>query len=120
MKKILLVLLFFVSVLSYSQTYKIGAGFVNPTAFKVDGTITISEKKVIFEINNKGKVTTNEYELVKNVNNTIYFTDGVMTHYLNFLNENGKKKGFEYDIIVIYNFDKRQSDVQMMYYCKKE
>ena len=120
MKKLLFVLFVLSSVLSYSQSYKIGAGFVNPTFFKVDGILKITDKKVVFEINNKGKITTNEYEVVKNVNNTVYFTDGVMTHYLNFIDEKGKKKGFEYDIVVVYNFDKKQSDIQLMYYCKIE
>lgn len=120
MKKVLFVLFLLLSAVSYSQTYKIGAGFVNSTFFKTDGKITINDKKIIIEINNNGKLTTNEYEVVKKANNLLYFTDGVMTHYFSFIDEKGKKKGFEYDNIVVFNFDKKQGDIQVMYYCKIE
>ena len=117
MKKILFVL-FFLSIASYSQTYKIGAGFFNPAFFKIDATLNISDVKVIIEISDKGKKTIQEYEVVKKVNGLLYITDGVMTHSLSMLSETGTKKGFKYDTLIVFAFDKRQSELPLMYYGK--
>jgi hypothetical protein len=118
MKKVFLLLIVLIWSNSFGQTYKIGAIFANSLFVKMDGTITVDDKKVIFETIYKDKKNVLEYDLVKKSNSVVYFTDGVMTHFLSFVDDKGKKKGFNYDTLVVYNFDKRQSDLQVMYYCK--
>jgi hypothetical protein len=117
MKKLLFIL-FFISAASYSQTYKSGAGFFNPNFFKMDATLKISDVKVSIENSINNKTTVIEYEVVKKVNGYIYITDGVMTHSLSMLNETGTKKGFKYDTLIVFSFDKRQSEIPLMYYSK--
>jgi hypothetical protein len=48
----------------------------------------------------------------------LYFTDGVMKHFFTFVNEKGTRKGFDYDTIIVFNFDKSQSPYPISYYCK--
>ena len=118
MKKIFLLILLSISFYSFSQTYKYGAGFVNGIFIKSEGTLTINEKKVVFEQNDKDKKTIYEYDVIKTINGMLYFTDGVMKHFFTFVNEKGTKKGFDYDTIIVFNFDKSQSPYPISYYCK--
>ncbi len=118
MRKILLGLFLIISSVGYTQTYKYGAGFTNGVFFKVEGTLTINEKQVIFEVNEKDKKTVFEYDVIKKTNGMLYFTDGVMKHFFTFINEKGTKKGFDYDTIIVFNYDKSQSPYSLMYYCK--
>ncbi len=119
MKKLFLsILLLSITFYSYSQTYKYGAGFTNGVFFKVEGTLTINEKQVIIEANDKDKKTLFEYDIIKKTNGMLYFTDGVMKHFFTFINEKGTKKGFDYDTIIVFNYDKSQSPYSLMYYCK--
>lgn len=118
MKKLILISFLFFGLNSFSQEYKYGAGYANGIFFKLDGVLKITEKQVIFETNENDKKNVFEYDVIKNVNGILYFTDGVMKHFLTFTNEKGKKKGFEYDTIVLFNFDKSQSQVPVTYYCK--
>ncbi len=119
MKKIILGVFVFLSFVSHTQDYKFGAGFANGIFFKMEGGFKITDKEVVFEVDNNGKTTTTKYQVVKNVNGLLYITDGVMTHFLTFTDMEGKKKGFEYDCIVVFNFDKSQSISPVNYYCKK-
>lgn len=116
-KNIVYFLLLFVTI-GYSQSYKFGAGYANGITFKVVGSLMINDKKVIFETFNKDIKDVKEYDLIKNVNGIVYFTDGVMTHFFTFVKDTGKKKGFDYDTLVIFNFDKSQSNMPVTYYCK--
>ena len=119
MKKLFLtILLFSITFYSYSQTYKFGAGSANGINFKVVGNLVINDKQVLMETFDNDKKTLFEYDIVKKINGMIYFTDGVMTHYFTFVNENGTKKGFDYDTWVIFNFDKSQTTSPLIYFCK--
>jgi hypothetical protein len=120
MKKLILSWLLFYSLFTYSQDYKFGAGFANGIFFKVNGTLKITDKQVIFETVENDKKTVFEYEVIKKVNSLLYFTDGVMKHYFTFTNESGTKKGFDYDTVIVFNFDKSQSSIPVTYYCKIE
>ena len=117
MKKIFTALLFF-TLISYSQEYKFGAGLANGTIFKTEGSLSITETKVIFETIFKDKKTVTEYDVIKKTNGMLYFTDGVMKHYFTFIEEKGTKKGFDYDTMVSFNFDKSQSALTVIYFCK--
>ena len=64
MKKIFTALLFF-TLISYSQEYKFGAGLANGTIFKTEGSLSITETKVIFETIFKDKKTVTEYDVIK-------------------------------------------------------
>jgi hypothetical protein len=119
MKKLFLtILLLSITFYSYSQTYKFGAGSSNGINFKVVGNLVINDKQVLFETFEKDKKTLLEYDIIKKTNGMIYFTDGVMTHYFTFINENSTKKGFDYDTLVVFNFDKSQAISPVTYFCK--
>ncbi len=118
MKKILLGLFLIISSVGFTQTYKYGAGSANGINFKIVGSIVINDKQVLIETINKDKKNLLEYDIVKKTNGIIYFTDGVMTHYFTFVNENGSKKGFDYDTWIIFNFDKSQAATPLIYFCK--
>lgn len=121
MKKLIptLTLLLF-SFTAYCQTYNYGACFVNPNFIKLEGKILIQDSTVQISTIVKGAEKTNKYSVVKKVNGLIYITDGVVTHSIAILPESGKKKGFEYDNIIIFYFDKSLQGVNMMYYSKLE
>ena len=118
MKKLILGIFLFFCLFSYSQDYKFGAGFANGIFFKVNGTLKITDKQVVFETYENDKKTVFEYEVIKKVNGILYFTDGVMKHFFTFINEKGSKKGFEYDTLIMFNYDKSQSNIPVTYYCK--
>ncbi len=102
--------------LSFSQTYNVVAvgDFYNVT--KLNGTATITDAKYTVSFEN-GK--TSEFDVVSNKNGTIYITDGVMTDWLNIIEEKGKKKGKEYSKIIIINFDiRRNLNTKVLYYCE--
>jgi len=104
---------------SFSQKYNYGACFVNPNFIKLEGKILISDSTVNISSIYKGEEKINSYSVVKKVNGIIYITDGVMTHSIAMNSQSGKKKGFEYDTILIFTFDSRQGVGQnMMYYSK--
>jgi hypothetical protein len=120
MKKNILFLLVAIlfSVNSNAQSYSYGACFVNPNFIKLEGKILISDSTVLISTINKGAEKTNNYSVVKKVNGLIYITDGVVTHSIAILPESGKKKGFEYDNIITFYFDKSLQGLNMMYYSK--
>jgi hypothetical protein len=118
MRKILLGLFLIISSIGFSQTYKFGALGTAAYTSKVIGTISINDKKVLIETEYDGKKKNLEYDLIRKTNGLIYFTDGVMTNYFSFVDQKGTKKGFDYDVWVVFNFDKSQSTQQIIYYCK--
>lgn len=116
MKKFIFIFcLFSIYNLSYSQTYDFGAMTSSTLTVKTEGKILITEKSVVIE--SEGKTYT--YELVKNVNGIIYFTDGVMTHFFSIVEQNGKKKGFEYDNMINFQMDKNIGGTSVIYWSKK-
>lgn len=119
MKKLLLGLFLIISSVGFTQTYKYVAGFTDRVNY-FEGTFTINEKQVIFEVNEKDKKTVFEYDVIKKTNGMLYFTDGVMKHFFTFINEKGTKKGFDYDTIIVFNYDKnvKLSGESLMFYCK--
>lgn len=117
MKKIaLIIVLFLFSKNLFSQTYTFGALSSSGVTVKSIGKIIIDDKNVT--ISSEGKIF--KYDFIKNANNIIYFTDGVMTHYFTLINENGKKKGFDYDCMINYQMDKNVGGTNVVYWCKKE
>lgn len=116
MRKILFTLVFLSTYnWSYSQTYDFGALTSSTLTVKSEGKINITEKSVIIE--SEGK--TFKYNLVKNANGVIYFTDGVMTNFFTIIEQKGKKKGFEYDYIINYQMDKKMGGTNVIYWSKK-
>lgn len=112
MKTLLLLLLSFVS---YAQSYEIIAFGDYSYDVKSKGLISCDSSKVVIEIEGKAK----EYTFVSDSNDVIYFTDGVMTDYLQVIKKQGKKKGKEYDTILVLNFDKRKNTNSiLLFYCK--
>lgn len=112
MKKYLFLLL--IPILSFSQNYKIGSVGNYSYDVKIDGSIKVSDNKVIFEYPNKPSII---YDFLKQVNDVVYITDGVMIDFMQIINKQGKKKGFEYDKIIILNFDVRKNlkDIVLFY-----
>ena len=119
MKSIVFCFICLFAKFSYSQSYNFGALGTVSLAVKCKGNINISDKNVIFETLVNEKKELKEYQLIKKVNNIVYFTDGVMTHYLSFVEKKGTKKGFDYDTWVVFNSDKSQVGTEpIIYYCK--
>jgi hypothetical protein len=118
MKKLFLLLLF-ISFSTVAQTYTFGACYMNSNYVKVEGKFIIGETKVSIETGEKNK-TVVEYDAFKGTNGIIYITDGTMNHTLNFIEEKGKKKGFEHEIVIVLTLDKRKDEAQIKYYCKLE
>lgn len=116
MKKLYL-LVFFLNLAGYTQSYKFGAYHANSAFIKAEGTIVISDKKISIEsIANKTK-TVVEYDAFKDKAGLIYVIDGTMIHTLTFLDEKGKKKGFEHDTVILFTLDKSKDNAQIKYYC---
>lgn len=115
MKKILFLLL--MPFVSFSQNYKIGAVGNYSYDVKIDGNIRITDNKVIFEYPNKPSII---YDFIKESNGTIYMTDGVMIDFVQIINKLGKKKGFEYNKIIILNFDVRKNIKDIVLFYVKE
>ena len=116
MKKILFTLvLLSLNTLLYSQNYEFGAISTSNLTVKSEGKIKINEKTVIIEAEDK----IYNYDFVKKTNGIIYFTDGIMTHFLTILKQKGKKKGFEYDFMINYNMDKNQGGLNIIYWSKE-
>jgi hypothetical protein len=107
------------SSMLYSQTYKYGAMF-SGTFIKAEGKIVVSENDstVIYTAINNGIENTDHYKLVKKVNKIVYFTDGVKTHSFVVNKETGKKKGFDYNCVLIMSFE--GAPMNLMYYCIEE
>lgn len=99
-----------------AQTYVFGAIMTGGINVKYDGVIKITDSTVVFKDSKK----TSNYKLIKNTNGIIYFTDEVMTHYFTEFSQSGTKKGFEYDTVLTWFFDKRMGGDSLVYWCKKE
>lgn len=100
---------------SKAQNFDIGVMDMNGMTAKIEGYIKITDSLVI--INTEGKSL--EYQILKKTNGLTYFTDGVMTHYFTFLEESGKKKGFQFDTMIFFNPDKNFLPSIITYWCKK-
>ena len=114
-KKFLTLLFMFFCSLSFCQNYKFGAISSSSVTAKSEGTINITDKNVSIE--SEGKIF--NYDLVKNVNRIIYFTDGVMTHFFTVTEQKGSKKGFDYNYMINYQMDKNLGGTSVIYWCKK-
>jgi hypothetical protein len=102
-----------------AQKYNYGAALVE-VLVKLEGQITVSELDSIVTFSSmvNGKENIASYKFIKNANNVIYFTDGVKTNNLLVYKEKGKKKGFDYDTVIILTMDGYAS--KGIYYCKEE
>jgi hypothetical protein len=119
MKKTLILLtILFTFNLAQSQNYKYGAAFASNFFVKMTGNIKVNDSLVTISGFDKNNIeTTNTYTFVKTANRITYFTDGVTMYSMTISSETGKKKGFEYDTLIIWRFDATN---YIMYYCKKE
>jgi hypothetical protein len=95
---------------------------VNPNFFKLEGRIIISDTTIEISSNYNGVEKTSKYNVLKKINGITYITDGIMNHTVTLTSEKGKKKGFEYDNLIIIYFDKNQPGgiENMIYYSKIE
>lgn len=117
MKKIFLLFAFFYfSTLSFGQKYKYGAATIGGMNLKIEGTISIDDSIVIIGGGDKNL----KFKRIKSSNDIVYFTDGVMTNYFLISPQKGKKKGFEYETMIIYNLDKKIiPNMTTIYWCIK-
>jgi hypothetical protein len=116
MQKILFSFLLACCVLpAWAQKYDVGAMFGGGINVKAVGKIEISDSTAVFAFDGSPTMT---YDVVKKVNGLVYITDGVMTHTLAFVPKKGKMKGFAYDVLINFAFDKRQRNETFMYYAK--
>lgn len=115
MKKASLTLIFLLFLCAAkSQTYHTGAMFSQNVFVSIKGSVSITDSVVLFKTNESATA----YQIVKKSNETVYYTDGLMVHYLTIQSSTGKKKGFVYDTIIYIYFDKKQTDSSITYYAK--
>jgi hypothetical protein len=118
MKNILLLfLLLYPSFLCSSKTFKIGVIFVMNDFVKIDMKIDVNDSLVIFSSPNKPATT---YKKIKESNGTIYYTDGVMTNLITVANEIGKKKGFNYNRLMVCIPDYRLGAQKLLFYAMQD
>ena len=119
MKRITILLVLLISfTLAKSQTFKLGVLFYNGIWGKIDGKIEVTDSIVTLKYSYKDISESYEFDFVKKANNIIYITDGVMTNSMTVMNQTGKKKGFEFNRLISFKYDKRLSNVTVMYYAK--
>ena len=117
MKKILF-LIFFVSGVMNAQTYKVGIVGDYSYTTKIEGSIIITDSIYTLAFKDKAPVV---YDVVANKNGVVYITDGVMTDWIQVIEQKGTKKGFEYTHWLILNFDvRKKTNAIVLYYCKIE
>ena len=120
-KTLILFTILFTFNLVQSQSYKFGAAFFNTGGMfiSINGSINIIDSVLTISTIDKNNVESKAtYTLVKKANNIFYFTDGVKTYSFVTMNQSGKKKGFEYDTLVVWAWILQESN-SVMYYCKK-
>jgi len=117
MKKLILLFVFiYIASLSFGQKYKYGVATIGGMNLKIEGTISINDS--IVTINGGDKNI--KFERIKSTNEIIYFTEGVMINYFIISSQRGKKKGFEYETMIIYNLDKKIiPNMTTIYWCVK-
>jgi hypothetical protein len=123
-KTLLLFTIFFTFTLVQSQSfsYKFGAAFFNTGGvfISLNGNINLDDSVLTISTIDKNNVESKAtYSLVKQTNNIFYFTDGVKTYSFVTMSKSGKKKGFEYDSLVVWAWILQESN-SVMYYCKKQ
>lgn len=119
MKRITILLALLISfTFAKSQTFKLGAFDSSGLVGKIDGKIEVTDSIVTIKYSLQGKIQSFEFDFVKKANNIIYITDGVMTHSMIVTNKTGKKKGFEYNRLISFVYDKRQSNATVLYYAR--
>lgn len=119
-KFIIILLIFIISVKGYSQNYNYGVIFANFDFIKSEGEININDSTVeITNIFNNVK-SSNIYSVLKKANGIIYITDGVIKSSIFITPDKGKKKGFEYDNLITFNYNVLQynSKQSLIYYSK--
>ena len=119
MKRITILLVLLISfTFAKTQTFKLGAFDSSGLVGKIDGKIEVTDSIVTIKYSLQGKIQSFEFDFVKKANNIIYITDGVMTHSMIVTNQTGKKKGFEYNRLISFIYDKRQSNATVLYYAR--
>lgn len=119
MKRIIILLVLLISfTFVKSQTFELGVLFSNGIWAKIDGKIEVTDSIVTLKYSFQEICEFYEFDFVKKANNIIYITDGVMTHSMTVINQTGKKKGFEYNKLISFVYDKRLSNVTVLYYAK--
>lgn len=119
-KFIVFILIIIFSEKCYSQNYNYGVIFLNSNFIKLEGEIIINDSTVeISNIFNNVKGYS-KYSLLKKANGIIYITDGVINSSIVITPEKGKKKGFEYDYLIIFHYNVLQdySKQSLIYYSR--
>lgn len=119
MKRIIILLVLLISfTFVKSQTFELGVVVSSGIQIKIDGKIEVTDSIVTIKYSFHDKIESFIFDFVKKSNNIIYITDGIMTHSMIVINKTGRKRGFEYNRLISFIYDKRQSDATVLYYSR--
>lgn len=119
MKRIIILLVLLISfTFVKSQTFELGVVVSGGIQIKIDGKIEVTDSIVTIKYSFRDKIESFVFDFVKKANNIIYLTDGIMTHSMIVINKTGRKRGFEYNRLISFIYDKRQSNATVLYYSK--
>lgn len=119
MKRIIILLVLLISfTFVKSQTFELGVVVSSGIQIKIDGKIQVTDSIVTIKYSFQGNIESFEFDFVKKANNIIYITDGIMTHSMIVTKKTGRKRGFEYNRLISFIYDKRQSDATVFYYSR--
>lgn len=118
MKRIICIsLITFISVFASAQTYKVGVMSAMGRAIQYNLQIVINDSLVTLTDSDAKQA---KFQFVKEANGTVYFTDGVMTHFFTILDVKGKIKGFNYDKYILFTPDNRRGTGSVIYYAVQD
>jgi len=119
MKRIIILLVLSISfTFVKSQTFELGVVVSSGIQIKIDGKIEVTDSIVTIKYSFHDKMESFIFDFVKKSNNIIYITDGIMTHSMIVIYKTGRKIGFEYNRLISFIYDKRQSDATVLYYSR--
>lgn len=100
MKHILLLAALLFSLLTYSQSYEIGASEAMGFAYRVDGTVDFTDTLMSLHLKTKEKDTKADFDITNIRNGITYVTDGTQTFQVTISEISGKRKGYKYSLIM--------------------
>lgn len=119
-KFILVGLLVIFRFVSYAQTYEYGAAFGSGIFVKTSGSFIISDTTV------QTKALVNGNEVIQNFKRkpstsplVVYYTDGVQTFMLNIQSETGRKKGYDYEYLIVLS-NLNTPNYYFSYFCNQQ
>lgn len=96
MKKLFTITALFLSITIYSQKYEVGAMEAMGFAYKMPGTIELTDSMMFIDLENKEGVTNTDFDIINERNGFIYVSDGVETYKIQFIDRGGRRKGYKY------------------------